>query len=375
MRWSWTVVRIAGINVDVHATFLILLAWIALADYEQARTASAALAGVLLTLAIFASVVLHELGHALTAARFGVRTRSITLLPIGGVARLERMPERPRQELAIAIAGPAVTFAIIAALYLVLSATGSPVTLPTTPAAPAPPTGSLGSFVAQVMWVNVVLLVFNLLPAFPMDGGRVVRAALAMRMTFARATEIAARLGKTFALLFALAGLFVVSNPFLVVIAVFVWLSAAAEAAAAQLKATVGDVPVARAMITAIRTLSATQPVSAAVDEVRSGFQHDFPVVDDHDGHAVAGVLTRETLLKALTDGRANATVGDVMERSFSATTPDESIERALERLQMCHCRTLPVLRGRELVGLLTAEKISEFVMIATAARAGHVSV
>jgi CBS domain-containing protein len=192
----------------------------------------------------------------------------------------------------------------------------------------------------------------------------VLRAALALRMPFVRATAIAARIGKAFALLFALAGLFVVSNPFLVIIAVFVWLSAAAEAASAQLKATVGDVPVARAMIKDVRTLAPTTLVSAALDQVRSGFQHDFPVVEDH---TVSGVLTRENLLKALADGRTDAHVGDVMQRSFVSTTPDESLEQALGRLQNCHCRTLPVLRGRELVGLLTPEKITEFVMFASA--------
>lgn len=365
MRWSWTVARIAGINVDVHATFLILLAWIALANYAQTHTAGAALAGVVLTLTIFASVVLHELGHALTAARFGVKTRSITLLPIGGVAQLEHIPERPRQELIIAIAGPVVTLAIIAVLFVALQVTGNPTM-------PSPKGGPAGTFVAQVMWVNIVLAVFNLLPAFPMDGGRVLRAALAMRMPFARATEIAARMGKIFALLFALIGLFVVNNPFLVVIAVFVWLSAAAEASAAQIKATIGDVPVERAMITDVHTLNPTQPVSAAIDQVRSGFQHDFPVVDDH---TIAGVLTRENLLRALAGGEVSGPVSDVMERSFSATTPEESLDKALERLRGCHCRTLPVLRGREVVGLLTADKISEFMLIASAARAGHVDV
>jgi len=362
MRWSWTVARIAGIRIDIHATFLILLAWVALADYERAHTAAAAIDGVLLTLAIFASVVLHEYGHALTAARFGVKTRSITLLPIGGVAQLERIPDRPRQELAITIAGPAVTVGIVIVLYVAMRLSGTPVVTSATPSE----TG--GSFVVQVLWVNVVLAVFNLLPAFPMDGGRVLRAALALRMPFVRATVIAAGIGKVFALLFALVGLFVVSNPFLVVIAVFVWLSAAAEAASAQLKATVGDVRVDRAMITDVRTLAPMELVSAALDEVRSGFQHDFPVVENH---SVAGVLTREGLLKALADGRAGARIGDVMERSFAATTPDESLEQALARLQTCHCHTLPVLRGRELVGLVTAEKIREFVMIASA-QAGH---
>ncbi len=359
MRWSWTIARIRGINVDIHATFLILLAWIALVSYGQARTPGAAFAAVLLTLVIFASVVLHEFGHATVAAHFGIKTRSITLLPIGGVAHIERMPERPRQELAIAIAGPIVTIAIVVVLYAALRLTGHSTTASASLSAP-------WSFAAQTMWVNIVLAVFNLLPAFPMDGGRVLRAALAMRMSFAQATEVAARIGKVFALVFALAGLFVVGNPFLVVIAAFVWLSAAAEANAAQLKDTVGGVPVAKAMITDIRALDPGQPVSAAIEEVRAGFQHDFPIVHDH---TVTGMLTREDLLGALAHGQADVPVSEVMHRDFAATTPDESIERAMERLRDCHCRTLPVMQGRDVVGLLTAEKISEFVMIASAAR------
>jgi Zn-dependent protease len=357
VRWSWTIARIAGINVDVHATFLLLLAWIAIAGYGRSRTPGAAILAVLLILIIFASVVLHEFGHALTARRFGIRTRSITLLPIGGVAHIERVPSRPREELLIALAGPAVTVGIIIVLFAALRITGH------STAAGAPLT-TAWSFVSQTMWVNVVLAVFNLLPAFPMDGGRVLRAALAMRMPFARATEVAARIGKVFALIFALAGLFLVSNPFLVVIAAFVWLSAAAEASAAQLKETVGNVPVSDAMITDIRMLTPQQPVSAAIEEVRAGFQHDFPIVADH---TIEGMLTRENLLSALAHGQADVPVETVMHREFAATTPDESLERALERLQTCHCRTLPVMRGHQVVGLLTADKISEFVMIASA--------
>ncbi len=362
MRWSWTIARVKGIDVDIHATFLLLLAWIALADYQIAHTKSAAVIGILFTLAIFASVVLHEFGHALTAARFGVKTRSITLLPIGGVARLERMPSRPREELIIALAGPAVTVAIIVVLYAVLRLARVPVVSSPTPL-------GFWSFVAQVMWVNVVLAFFNLLPAFPMDGGRVLRAALAMRMSFEHATEIAARIGKAFALLFALFGLFVVNNPFLVIIGVFVWLAAAAESHAAQLKMTVGNVAVSKAMITDVRTLAPTESVSAAIEEVRSGFQHDFPVVD---GNGIEGVLTREGLLRAMAEGHSEEPVGQVMQRNFCATTPDESLEQAMQRLQEGHCQAMPVLRGRQVVGLLTAEKIQEYVLISTAARAGR---
>ena len=362
MRWSWRIARIAGIDIDIHATFVILLAWIGLVDYRRAG-ATAALEAVLFTVAIFVSVVLHEYGHALTAAQFGVKTRRITLLPIGGVASLERMPDRPRHELLIALAGPAVTLCIVIALYIGLRAAGAPTDTPS-----ATTTG-LAAFFAGLMWINVALLLFNLLPAFPMDGGRVLRATIAMRTDYARATDIAARIGKVFALLFGLAGLFVVNNPFLVVIALFVWISAAAEAAAVQFKTTVGDAPVSNAMIANIRTLAPSDSVSVAVNEVRAGFQHDFPVLEHH---AVAGVLTREALLRALADGRGDVPVREIMQKDFASATPDEPLERAMARLQGCHCHTLPVMRDHELVGILTTEKVGEFVMIESAARAGH---
>jgi Zn-dependent protease/CBS domain-containing protein len=362
MRWSWRIARVAGIDVKVHATFLILLAWIALAGYRRAGSA-AAIEAVLFTTAIFMSVVLHEYGHALMARRFGVKTRQITLLPIGGVASLERIPDRPRQELAIAVAGPAVTFVIVVALFAVLRLTGAS----TSP--PASDASSTGGFVASLMWINVGLLVFNLLPAFPMDGGRVLRAAIAMRLGHARATDIAARTGKGFAVLFGIFGLLVANNPFLIVIALFVWISAAGEAAAVRFKAAVGDIPVSRAMITNVKTLAPNDSVSVAVDEVRAGFQHDFPVMEDH---TVTGVLMRDALLRALADGRGDVPVQDVMERNFASVTPDESLEHAMARLHECHCHTLPVLRDHTLVGLLTAEKVGELVMIESAARAAH---
>ena len=174
MRWSWKLGAIAGIGIYVHATFLLLLAWVALIHYQQGRSLAAAASGLVFILTLFAIVVLHELGHALTARRFGIGTRDITLLPIGGVARLERMPEEPGQELLVALAGPAVNVALAAVLFVILVSVGGSPVLPSM-------TVLGGSWLARLMWVNVVLAVFNLLPAFPMDGGRVLRALLALR--------------------------------------------------------------------------------------------------------------------------------------------------------------------------------------------------
>jgi Zn-dependent protease len=232
MKWSFRLGRIAGIDVRVHATFLLLLAWVALSHYfTSGYEVAAALGAAAFILSVFGMVVLHELGHALTARRFGIGTRDITLLPIGGVAQLERMPEDPKQQLLVALAGPAVNVVLAIALFLAVTITGGGVALD------ASHLGS-GSWLAQLMWVNVSLAVFNLLPAFPMDGGRVLRAALAMRTTPLRATQIAARVGRGMA--WGLGGLGLFVSPMLVLVALFVWMGATAEQTAAERRAEVG---------------------------------------------------------------------------------------------------------------------------------------
>jgi Zn-dependent protease/predicted transcriptional regulator len=360
VKWSWRIGRIAGIDLRIHATFVLLLVWVAVRDYQQERTADAALGGVLFILALFASVILHELGHALTARRFGIPTRDITLLPIGGVAQLQRMPREPKQELLIALAGPGVTVALVVILYALLRLTGQPVS-------PVEAAGREVPFLTQLMWTNVILAVFNLLPAFPMDGGRVLRAALAMRTEYANATRIAAGVGKAFALLFGLAGLFWFDNPFLVFVALFVWLGAASESTTAQFRTALSDVPVARVMIRDIRTLSPDDRLSVAAHHVLAGFQQDFPVIDNG---RVVGVLTRAALLKAIAERGQGAPVADVMDRAFQTADPYEPLDLAFDRLRECRCHTLPVVSGGELVGVLTTENVGEYLMIESAMRA-----
>ena len=230
MRWSWRIGRIAGISISVHVTFLLILLWIVAEEYALGLRAMAG--SVLYMVALFTIVVMHELGHALTARRFGIVTRDIILLPIGGVARLERMPRNPRQELLVAIAGPAVNVALALALLAIVRLTGP---LPAATLYDFDPLLSLRGFLYQLVFVNVVLALFNMLPAFPMDGGRVLRAVLAMRMSsYARATGIAARIGRMLALALAAAGLYGLRNPFWVLIALFVWMAAGTEAAAVR---------------------------------------------------------------------------------------------------------------------------------------------
>jgi Zn-dependent protease/CBS domain-containing protein len=362
MGWSWRIGRIAGVDVYVHPTFLLLLLWVALAHFFAHHDVAEAVFGLGFILALFGIVVLHELGHALMARRFGVRTRDITLLPIGGVARLERIPQEPWQELAIAIAGPAVNVVMAAGIFLgLVLAQGLSLSPPQTVFRVG------GGFLQQLLWVNVSLVVFNMVPAFPMDGGRVLRALLAMRFDYVRATQIAATVGQGFALAFGLLGLFY--NPLLILIAVFVWIAGAQEAGVVVMRSALGDIPVMRAMITDFQALAPADRLSSAVDHLLGGFQQDFPVVED--GRCV-GVLTRNDLTAALARSGPETLVGEVMQRDFITADPREMLQTAFARLQEGHSRTLPVVRDGRLLGLLTAENLAEVLMIQQALREAH---
>ncbi len=363
MKWSWKIGRFAGIDVYLHMTFLLLIGWVGFSYWIQTRRVSSTLEGVGFLLALFASVVLHEYGHALTARRFGIKTRDITLLPIGGLARLERMPDKPIQEFWVALAGPFVNVVITAALFAYLVATN---TL-------APLTGlSLtgGPFLERLMSVNLSLALFNLLPAFPMDGGRVVRALLAMRTDYTHATHVAATIGQGMAFLFGFIGLF--TNPMLVFIALFVWIGAAQESGVAQVKSAISGIPVNRVMLTNFHFLTPQDNLARAVQLILEGSQHDFPVVDNN---TVVGILTRGDLIKALSSRGQATPVVDIMRREFELVHPGDMLEPAFSRLQECICHIFPVMLDGRLVGLLTAENIGEFMMIQSAIRRRALSI
>jgi Zn-dependent protease/CBS domain-containing protein len=346
-RWSWHVGALFGIEVRVHATFLILLLWVAASHVMAGHGVAMAASGVAFVVAVFAIIVLHELGHALTARRFGIGTRDITLLPIGGVARLERMPSKPSQEFLVAIAGPAVNVVLALLLFLTLLTMGA-----------IQDVGHMtmvgGPFLAKLMWTNIALAVFNFIPAFPMDGGRVLRALLAMRMNYVRATDLAASIGQGVALLFGLVGLFV--NPFLVFIALFVWIGAQGEARLAHVHASLAGVPVSTAMVTRFAVIAPDEPVSAIVSRMLGGFQDDVPVVD---GTKLLGVLGREDVLRAAIAGQADAPARSVMRTDFAVITESDSLELAFDRLQASGQRCIPVVRGEEAVGVLPVDNVA----------------
>ena len=351
MRWSWKIGKLAGIDLYVHATFLILIVWVALVHWTDGHSLAAVAEGVGFIISLFVCVVLHELGHALVARRYGVPTRDITLLPIGGVARLARMPDKPWEEFRVAIAGPAVNVVLAALLYgvLLISHHWSPVTLLTLTAGP---------FVERILLANVALVVFNLIPAFPMDGGRILRALLATRMDYARATQTAAGIGQALALVFGLFGLF--HNPFLLFIAFFVWIGAAQESSAVQVKGIFSGVPIQAAMQTDFRTLSTSNTLDDAVKLMVHGSQHEFPVMW---GERVMGILTRARLITGLSQFGPEHPVTNVMEREFETAEPTEMLEAVLHRLSTAACRIMPVLQDGRLVGLVTMENVGEYIM------------
>ena len=354
MTWSLRVGRVAGTELRIHLTFLLLLGWIGIGYYVGGGL-RAAVAGVAFILLIFGCVVLHEFGHALAARRYGILTPSITLYPIGGVARLARMPEEPRQELVVALAGPAVNVIIAAVLMLA----GQDLDL-----------GRLfsidrdnASIASKLLDTNVFLLLFNLLPAFPMDGGRVLRAVLAMRMSYVRATQTAATVGQGFAFVFGFFGLF--SNPLLVFIALFVYLGAAQESAVAQVRNVTRRLPLAAAMVTDFRTLAPESSIGEAVQLLLSTSQHEFPVVDTEG--RLRGLVTRDGLIAAV--GRDERTAVSAFMRSDIPVLPwTASLDEAFARITECRCPALAIAHddGR-LAGLITTDNLQEMLLIQNA--------
>lgn len=359
--WSLTLGRILGIPVRIHFTFLILLVWFGIMGASQFGGPFWA---VLVLVCLFGCVLLHELGHAVAARRFGVRTREIVLYPIGGIAQLENLPGG-RAELVIALAGPAVNLvlagALAVALFFVDPGIGADA------AAGAPAAGPRW-ILPWLLFANVVLFVFNLIPAFPMDGGRVLRAALTLRLGPEKATRIAARVGQTIAVLFGLVGIFglppvLAPSPILVLIALFVFLGATQEAAYERRRTTVEGHSAREAMVTRFETLAPQDSLARASELLLATHQQDFPVIDGWG--RVAGVLTRSTLLQGLAREGSEAAVLDIMVREVPVATPDADLEEILRHLQARPDLPVLVLQEGRLLGMITLENLGEFIEVA----------
>ena len=361
MTWSWRIATVAGIPVRVHVTFGLLLLFIFGLHLAGGSGVARSLEGVGLILAVFGCVVLHEFGHALAARRYGVRTRDITILPIGGLARLERIPKKPFQEIVVALAGPAVNLLIACLLLAPFLTALSRGDVPEVLAV-----NLQGNFLAELFAINVFLAVFNLVPAFPMDGGRVLRAVLAIRLDYVRATRIAASVGQGIAFLFGLLGIF--GNPMLLFIALFVFIGAGQEAAQVQMRSAFDGVPVARAMVREFHVLREDAPLAAAVELLLAGHQHDFPVVGTASEAPAVGMLLRSDLMKALAGGDTARPIRDVVKSGCGVAHTLELLEPVLQRMQERGCAALPVVDDAgAVVGMLTLENIGELAAIQAA--------
>jgi len=359
MRWSWKLGKLMGIDLYVHGTFFVLILWVVFLSRAKGHTIEAVLGGVGFILTVFACVVLHEFGHALVARHYGIATKDITLLPIGGVSRLDRIPEEPRQEFWVSLAGPAVNLVIGGIIYACLFAIFGWKPVSTLSA-------ERGPFWERVFYVNIALFLFNLIPAFPMDGGRILRALLSTRMDHVRATQLAASVGQALALVLGLVGL--LRSPFLVFIPLFVWIGAAHEASAVQIKDVFSGIPIRSAMQTNFAVMTTNSTLGDAVKATLDGAQHEFPVMW---GESVMGILTRANLIAGLSRHGPEQSVSSVMTMEYTTAESNEMLGTALGRLSGSGVHTMPVVDDGKLVGLLTLENL-EYLMIQNALHRRH---
>lgn len=341
--------RVMGVPIRFHFTFVLLLILLIVAGIGGSQSD---LAYTLYIAALFASVMVHELGHAWVAMRFGIRTREIVMFPIGGMARLERNP-KPRQELWIALAGPAVNIAIAGALFAYAASRHQPIRL----ADFVDPTDT--NLVVGIAAGNLILAAFNLLPAFPMDGGRVLRAILARFKPEDEATRIAAWTGRTLAIGMGIYGL-IWTNFVLVFVAFFVYMGAAHENTSVMGRKLTHGLPVRAAMVTEFHTLSHGNTVREAANLLLATSQQDFPVV--HGGRVV-GLLVRNAILRAMAVEGQDTYVAGVMNRDFLSLHPDTDLAKAMPLLSQQGACAL-VMEDERLLGMLTAENLSQFLLL-----------
>ena len=362
MGWSIRLFNVGSTAVRIHLTFFLLLAWIAAIHWTRGGPA-AAVDGVVFIVLLFVCVLLHEFGHVFAARRYGINTSDVTLLPIGGLASLERMPEKPSQEIFVALAGPAVNLVIALVLVVLL---GARFDLSQMAQLQEATTTMLG----RVAAANVALCVFNLIPAFPMDGGRVLRALLTIPLGYTRATRVAALIGQGLAFVFAWWGL--MGNPLLILIAVFIFLAASGEAGYVQAREYTRGYLAQHAMITNFQSLNPSSSVDDAAALLLRTTQQEFPVVDSSG--KLQGVLTREKLISALQASGGATPVVDAMDKDVPTVPENACLDNVFQSLQRTGRRLIGVVDalGR-LRGYITAENLSELIMIQSsrAARTG----
>lgn len=377
MGTSLTIFRVFGIDVRIHWSFILILFYGAfMFSSGPAGPVVGALYGILVIVLLFACVTLHELGHALAAKYYKVGVKDITLLPIGGVASLERMPDKPMQEFVITLAGPLVNFALaIILLPLALAAAVLEMGSASVLSQPGRIAGmlmtpGLTNLLVYLVATNVLLGLFNLLPAFPMDGGRILRSLLAMTTSYVQATRIAVLVGRIMAVLLAVWGL-MTGNIVLLLVAFFVYVGGGAEREAVESRAVLKYVTVEQGLTHNAVNLYSSERLNRAVDLIMNTYQTDYPVLD-LSGKFI-GVLTRPQLIQALRTQGPDARIVDVMTpvEKVPVVAPSDTLAEAWERMATAGSRVVAAKRGAEFLGLITLEDMNEVFQVMGAAMAG----
>jgi len=356
MKNSLLVGKIAGIKIFLHWTVPLIVFWIIFSNLRRGLNAEQVTWSVVFILALFVCVTLHELGHALAARRYQIKTKDITLLPIGGVARLKNMPEKPMQELIVALAGPAVNFVIVIILFTFLRLTKLPTDFSIITHV------SADNFLLSLAIINLWLAVFNLIPAFPMDGGRVLRALLSLRLNRLLATKIAASIGQTIAVVFIFLGFF--GNPFLIFIGLFIFLGAMAEYEQVKTGSVLKGRTVEEITMKDIPELKREDTIGFAVEKLLNGQAKNFLIMDDGKPF---GTLGRDGIIKALQEHTKDVTVEVAAERNPGFIEATEPIDNALLLMQQYKYAMLIVTKNDQLYGVVDMDNILEYIMVKNA--------
>lgn len=351
MKWSFQIGKLFGIPIRVHITFFLLLIFIGFYG-SRLEGARSGLFGILSVILIFLCVIIHELFHSLVARSYGVKVIDIVLLPIGGVSEMEELPQKPKQEISVALAGPATSIILALIFYFAFAFL-------------TPGMKSLkisifqGNLLLNLFFINLILAIFNLLPAFPMDGGRVLRGLLGLRMDFLKATRIAVGIGEVFAIFLFFFGLFF--NPWLALIAIFIYLGAEGEKKATELKVAIADVPVKVAMLTDVEAITPDVTLGTVLEKICHGLQQDFPIIQ---GNKVLGILSREKIFSALHNYPKDTKIREIMSQKFLSTTEDAALSEAFKQMTSEKLSVLPVMKGEVLKGLISLEQIGKYHML-----------
>ena len=351
MKWSLYLGKPAGIKVFIHWTFVLLVIWLSWMHLQQGHGLFEIIMGLFFLALLFACVTLHEFGHALAARRYGIDTQDINLLPIGGVARLERMPEDPKQELVVAAAGPAVNVAIAGVLFLLILVTGqSQLDIS------HHVTGS--NFLSDLLVINIILVVFNLIPAFPMDGGRVLRALLAFKMKRAKATQVAASIGQLLAIGFILFGLFY--NPFLLFIGIFVFLGAGAEARQVSMAESMKVITAKDIMTSNYQSISLSASVAQAASLMLENRSSELVV---KNGDQFVGIVSYRSVIQALQGGKSERPIIDLIQDDVKTLEPNLLLADVVDVLQMEDQSMYPVIGNNKIWGIVTKSDLNKILL------------